>query len=338
MKILFINSKKFDYGQDLAFSGLASVLGKENIRDIGRHSSYHLKIKKYPKNLGYTELQPLAFFKNQSITPKNCDVVVVASVKPDTLELYLQLQSEIPDSTPIVLLEGGDAEEIGGDAQRLNCSHLWVEAQKKRPFDLIFKREFIKNRDYPKNIFPLPFSMNFEALSVKPSSVYDKDVSFWAVESHPIRSKALEVLNGQFDCDRNGTSKNQTFKNYKYKGRRYHEELAKCRIVLSLRGGGWDTLRYWEVPALGPLLVSQKLDIVIPNDFENQKHLVHCKDDLSDLIEICQYYLDHEAERLKISQAAYAHAQKYHTHIARADYMLEIMKKSLSLSTRTRQP
>jgi Glycosyl transferases group 1 len=327
MKCIFVDSRKFDYGQDLIYAGLAAVLGKENIHDLPRNSSYHLKLKAYPKNLGYSSGSPLAFMKSQNVTVKNCDVVFVGCLKPDALKKYIELQPQIPSSTPIVLIDGGDAEAIGADAYRLNVGELWEQVQKKRPFDFIFKREYMKGKEYAKNIFPLPFSINFDALAVKPATHFDKDVSFWAVESHPIRTHALELLKGQFDCDRNGTAKNQVFKNYKYKGRRYHEELAKCKIVLSFRGGGWDTLRYWEVPSLGPLLVSQKMQIVIPNDFEDKKHVVYCKDDLTDLLDLCRHYLKHDDERKKITSAALEHAKKYHTHIARAQYVLETLKQ-----------
>lgn len=327
MKILFVNSQKFDYGQDLAYAGLCEVLGKENVRDYPRHTTYHLNTKTYPKNLGYyPNYNPLTYVQSQQITPKNCDVVIVGACKPDAFHAYLKIASGISNSTPVVLIDGGDREEMGGDLLRLNAYSLWEEAVRLRPFDIIFKREYLKDRDYAPNIHPLPFSINLNALGVRPSGVFDKDVSFWAMESHPIRSRALELLKGKFDCDENGTAKNQTLKGYKFKGRRYHEELAKCRIVLSLRGGGWDTLRYWEIPALGPLMITQRLGIVIPNDFESGKHIIHCQDDLSDLIDLCEHFLRHEDERVRMASAAYEHLCRYHTHVARARYMIEIIR------------
>ena len=323
MKILFINSKKFDYSQDLTYAGLAALIGKSSIRDFPRHSSYHLNIKTYPKNLGYSPDGLLDIWRSQSINPKNCNLVVVGCPKPDALKSFFQIREQIPDSIPIALVDGGDLEPIGGDATRLGHPELWQQTQKGRPFDFIFKREYIKNKKYAANVYPFPFCMNLNALSIQPDWRYDKQVTFWAVPSHPIREHAFEVLSGQFDCDQNGTARNLTFKNYKFKGRRYHKELSHSRVVISLRGGGWDTLRHWEVPALGPLMVRQKLNIVIPNDFVEGEHMASCKDDLSDLIEVCQYYLEHETERLKMARAAYEHLTKFHTHEVRAKYLLE---------------
>ena len=60
----------------------------------------------------------------------------------------------------------------------------------------------------------------------------------------------MELIQDRFDCRANGTTRNQVFKKYKRKGDFYLEELKRARITLNFRGVGWDTLRYWEVPAL----------------------------------------------------------------------------------------
>lgn len=331
MKILFIASRKFDYAQDLAYSGLVQVLGPESVHDLPMNFNYHFNHKEYPKNLGVTSKNGLVSLikhpiKQQIINAKTADVVIVGSAKPDAFQAYLKIAKEIPNTTPVVLIDGGDREELGGDLFRLEAGEYWDQACRIRPFDLIFKREYLKGQTYPNNVHPLPFAMNTLALGVGPNAVKDKDVIFWAMNSHPIREKAFQILKGKFDCDANGTGPSKSMKAYKFKGRRYHEEMAKAKIVISLRGGGWDTLRYWEAPALGTLLISTKLGIVIPNDFEDKKHIVHCKDDLSDLIELCDYYLKHDLEREQIAAAGREHLLKFHTNEARAKTILNVIK------------
>lgn len=309
--------------QDLLHRGLVDLFGSDSVHATPFNPSYYLPIKKYPKNLGKS---PNAnFFMNllsHRINPANADLVIVAAAKVDVFKQYLDILDHIPDSTPIVFVDGGDRYELGGDLDRAGQNQLWIEAIERRPFDFIFKREYLKKIDYAENVFPMPFCMDPDAMLAKPFPRPDKDVSFWAVESDPIRGRALDLLTGQFDCDENGTGRNKKFDTYEYKGRRYHEELAKCKIVLSLRGGGWDTLRYWEVPALGPLMISTELGIVIPNDFEDGVHIARCKDDLSDLIDLCQHYLDNESERIKMAKSAYEHLKKHHTPKARAKYLM----------------
>jgi len=58
--------------------------------------------------------------------------------------------------------------------------------------------------------------------------------------SRPIRQRVFERLEGQFDCQANGTLPNQSL-----------GKFAATRVSLNFRGGGWDPLRYWEIPATG---------------------------------------------------------------------------------------
>ena len=148
------------------------------------------------------------------------------------------------------------------------------------------------------------------------------DVAFWAGESHPIRTRALELLQGQFDCAENGTIKGENMYSFKRKGNTYLQELGKCRINLSLRGGGFDTLRYWEIPAVGSMLISEKPDIVIPHNFEHQKSAIFCDPALTDLLDLASYYLKHKEKRRKIAQQGKEQLIKYHTDISRAKYVL----------------
>lgn len=320
MKILFIGSLKFDYLQDLTYSGLVKRLGAEKIIESRWNVHYHLKIKNYPKSIGYV---PGNFFESIKVRLKRklFDLVLVASCKPDAFEDYLSLAHTIPPNIPVVFIDGGDFSEIGGDLNRLGRPELMHQAYSVRPFDMIFKREYLPETSYEKYVVPLPFSFNSQVIP-NISGRLKYEVAFWAVESHPIRSKALALLEDQFDCRENGTGRNQVFSKYDRKGDKYLQELAHCKIALNFRGGGWDTLRYWEVPAVGRFLISQKPKIVIPNNFKDHESIVFCEDDLSDLLEKCDHYLKHEAQRERIAKKALSHLNMYHTDIKRADYIL----------------
>jgi hypothetical protein len=212
---------------------------------------------------------------------------------------------------------------IGGDLTRLEHAKLFNDVISRRPFDVVFKREYIAGTDLGPNVFPLPFSFNFDQIPTGLPESKKYDVSFWAVESNPLRTKALDLLADKFDCTANGTARGQIAKHYKRKGMHYLRELAACRIVLNIPGVGWDTQRYWEVPAVGGFMVSVKPQIVIPNNFEDGKHLVFCKDDLSDLIELCQRYLREESQREAIARNAFTHCKQYHSDLARAEFIVQ---------------
>ncbi len=322
MKILFIGSKSFDYLQDLTYTGLIKLFGFDNVIEYRWNKKYHLNTYKYPKNIGYIPKTTFgSIFKNK----KDYNVVFIASAKIDCFEIYYEMMDSIPTNIPVVFIDGGDREEIGGDLSRLGNDEIYQKVINKRGFDYIFKREYFDDREYAKNIFPLPFSYNFNKTpTLELSKIYN--VTFWAVESHEIRTKVLTMIENKFDCKSNGTILNQTFKNYDRKGDKYLQELSRAKITLNFRGVGWDTLRYWEVPAIGGFMISGKPKIVIPKNFVDGKHVVFCEDDLSDLIELCEYYVKHDDERETIAKQALSYAKEYHSDIARTKYIFEAIK------------
>lgn len=322
-RILFINSPDTDYLQDLTYIGLCKILGAENIIDAPLHKAYHFPRKVYPRNIGYRSKN---FIYRMFSNTKKYDAVIVAACSPKCFLNYLEILPTLSSDVPVIFLDGGDWPTIGGDLERLGKrGDLFTEAVKKRPFDLIFKREYLEQESYPSNVHPLPFSIDFDIYPKKKSKKYD--VSFWAVESDPIRTKALELLEDQFDCRENGTTRNQIFKKYKRKGRFYLQELSACKVVLNFRGAGWDTLRYWETPAMETFMISQKPQIVIPDNFKHGEHVVYCKDDLSDLIELCEFYIKNDELREKTATAGYKWAKEKHSDIARAQYILDQIQR-----------
>ncbi|HEC43244.1 hypothetical protein LCGC14_2930650 [marine sediment metagenome] len=324
MKILFIGSRKYDYLADLTYSGLIKVLGPENMIELKWNPRYHIPYKTYPKNIPTSRK---GIFNPLLTNKKKYDVVLVAAAKPDCFQAYLSIVSDIPADKPVVFIDGGDREEFGGDLERMGHPGLYEQSISLRPFDKIFKREFLKNTSYPENVYPLPLSVNYDRIpALRVQKKYQ--VAFWAVEGHPIRTRVLEMLEDRFDCRENGTHRNQEFKKYKRKGKFYLQELAACTIGLSFRGGGWDTLRYWEIPAVGSFMISQPLNIVIPDDFRSGEEIVFCKEDASDLIDLCTYYLNNSEKRENITARGAAYAREYHSDEARARYIMKILTKT----------
>jgi len=321
-KILFVNTRESDGVQDLMYSGLAKVLGPKNVIDYPWNPYFHFGRRKYPANLGYTSgsLLPSVAARLKS---KTFSFVIVGAAKPACFQTYLSLVGSIPSSVPVVFLDGGDLGQLGGDMIRLNAEGLYHESIERRPFDAVFKREYPSDRELGKRVWPLQFSFNFDRLPRQLPSETKYDVAFWAVESNPVRTEVLKLIENRFDCRENGTHRNQVARRYVRKGVHYLRELAACKVVLNFPGVGWDTQRYWEVPALGRFMISMRPRILIPDNFLDQEHVVFCNDDLSDLIELCEYYLRNPVERERIASNAREFARRRHSNVARDSYMLE---------------
>ena len=333
MKILFIASKDPDYLQDLTYSGLAERLGKENVVDYPRHWQFH-KVKKhfwsaanrYPRNLGYNVDSPAAFNDKEieSFLNKNeFDWVALGAAKPDALRTFLEIEHKI--KAPWFFIDGGDRTEIGGDFLREGGAqdfHQFQSLCRRCPPALIFKRELAIGESIPQCL-PLPFSVNTRQLSILPCALTKRfQVVFWAVESSPIRRKVLQSLRGKYDCSLNGTASGQKFKKYKFTGADYFKSLNQSQVALSFRGEGFDTLRYWEIPACGSLLLSERPLIQIQNNFMDRGQAVFCKNDASDLFLLIDYYLGRPDEACAIAQEGQKHLLAHHTHLHRADYIL----------------
>jgi hypothetical protein len=256
------------------------------------------------------------------------DAVIIGACKKEALERYLKIQKLISKRTKVIFIDGGDEPELAGDLRRESAFHLLHEMMGYREPDLLFKRELLKDIEVAE-VKPLPMAFNLSALESLRMVKKQYQVAFWAVESHPIRTEALAVLETKFDCKENGTTRGQLFDKYQRKGQRYLEELAACRIVLNFRGAGWDTLRYWEAPAIGSLLVSQKPQIVIPNDFIHGKEVIHIGVDLQEMLDVCKHYLNNAEKAEWIAKNAHARLKEFHTDIARADNVLRELRQIL---------
>ncbi len=323
MNILFVNTGRMDYSQDILYAGLRASTGI-GLYEYPFHKQYHLPLKPYPRNLGYVKTDPVAAFFRK-IPWDDIHVVVLAACNPVVLRHYEAIADRLPRGHRLVFVDGGDRPAVGGDFERLGGTEDFRKFSARYNIDLVFKREMLIGESYPENCRPFPFGFNTRRLQGLQPVEKKYDVSFWAVESDPVRTRALELLEDRFDCRENGTVRNQVFRKYKRKGAFYLEELRACRVVLNFRGSGWDTLRYWETPAVGSFMVSQRPGIVIPNDFVPGTHIAVI-DRPEEVVEVCRYYLEHPQERESMAAAAHQHLLRHHSETARARSFLAAIR------------
>jgi hypothetical protein len=329
MRLLFINSLKADYVEDQLVAGLTETLGKESVSLFPVNKNYYYSRRPYPRNMGVC--RNLADFVKERVSigrqlrQFDFDAVVIGSIKRDTFLHLESIQDYLPKGIPVILIDGGDWPEIGGDAKRMQFEDLYTKLIGPLNVALVFKREYLQDKHYASNVIPFPMAFSAPRNFHKQRERYD--VTCWCVESHESRTRALAILEDRYDCRANGTVRGQTFRNYKRKGNKYLEELSASRIACNFRGVGWDTLRYWEIPGVQSLMISSKPRIVIPENFTNEKHVLYCNDDLSDLTDKIDYYLKQEDERKALAQAGHQHLMQHHTYLNRAQTFIDTLSE-----------
>ena len=84
---------------------------------------------------------------------------------------------------------------------------------------------------------------------------------------------------------------------------RFIKEAASARLCLHLPGNGPFTHRVVEFLGLGSCMISPRFATRLHRPLVPGVHYVAVADDLTDLVDVCRYYLAHDAEREAIAAA-----------------------------------
>lgn len=249
---------------------------------------------------------------------------------------------------------------------RLYFKRDYAWGTRNRVWDFIdAARSFHWDRSLFNQTFPLPLAVALPTIPPNPNIERTIDVSYTGRSSHPCRPKVVTKLKQatafQFD---GGLYRDPDDQTYKMKGpwmerlkdkhfpaaattphyevsklspdpdsngvNPYFNQIYQSKIAVSLRGGGLTPpIRYYEIVACKTLLLSDIPYSIIPNNFIHKKHAIFFKRNLSDLVDLAEYYIRHDAERQEIAEQGYQHLINYHTCEKRAEYFLDICRKAL---------
>jgi hypothetical protein len=361
LKVLYLTDPGLDYLADQIYTGLCKVLGHGDIVDYPYKGSYHdPSVKTYwlPQNSGrcYEQEEIIALLQAHAF-----DLVVLSSPRHDSIAVLeaLAAKASLP---PLVFLDGEDDSRVRIDLFRRFNVALYFKRECKLTAEwwrtwTIGWRSRAADQELSGRVFPLPFSVILETIPRIASPMREVDISYAGRASHRKRVRAVQLLRQAGDIRFEGgvyaeptdrrskvaaslgarlmakltgdpqvtTAEQGT----KLTPTEYYKLLGRSKMALSVRGGGFDTLRYWEAVACGSLLLSEWPDITIPDNFEHRRHVIFCRADLSDLVSLVRYYQDHDYERQSIAAEGYAHLLKHHTCERRAEYFLETCRKAL---------
>lgn len=310
-RILFLTSPAPHYGLDVLYDGLCTVLGVEQVTEWPYKPSLHGAPM---HTLGH---YPCSFHWNSSALSYETILEMVREGAFDVVllgdcdaELPANLVAQIlkgaaDNSVPVALVDAAD--------ECMDLRPRVYESLGAVKFDLYFKREMARFIDYGPDTIPLPFS--YSRSKIRPHDGPRTRDFFWAgVRQFGLRRLYLDFLESARGMELGNA----------YPQDLYAEHIASSRIGLSLFGKGYDTVRYWELPAHGCMLLSEHLPIHVPFNFTDGKTAVFFES-LNDLLDKLDYYRAHPEESSQIAEAGERHFLEHHTAEARSRQLLHVL-------------
>jgi glycosyl transferase family 1 len=119
-----------------------------------------------------------------------------------------------------------------------------------------------------------------------------------------LRQKAVDMLAAAKDLNFVGAGG-------KVRYSRFLREIAAARLSLHVAGNGPFTHRVTEFLGLGSCMISVRFPLALHVPLVPGVHYVTFADDLSDLVDVCRYYIQHEDERERIAAAGCEYFERY---------------------------
>ena len=341
--------------------GLCKTLGCNSVIDYPYKALYHdpqRKVPSLPQHPGKRYQREDIFSQLQK---HDFDFIVLSAIRNEPLDTLedLSRQGQLP---PMVLIDGDDGVKINTNLFQKYRFALYFKREYLCADGLMlgYKNRW-KMYGFAKSIsdriYPLPFSVVLESIPPQDCCEQDIDISFVGIASHRNRIRAVNILQSASDLKFKGNvfAESTTRQSKLVTGTLdilkaklqgdpyatkieqsgklpYHEYfrlLGRSKMGLSIRGAGFDTIRYWEIVASKRLLISEQPYIHIPNNFEHGKHALFCRPDLSDLLTLVRRHVHDHAFCKAMIDEAYQHMLRYHTCEQRAKQFLAICEQRL---------
>ncbi len=306
-RVLYLLHPRPHYGLDVLYDGLCACLGDENVFDYPWKATLHggetPEHGHYPcrfnRRGGGSTLQAIC----SALREKAFDFILYGDVEGGLPPSDVQAILDARGDCPIFLMDGLD--EMGNYRARVQ-HRLGLPG-----FSGYFKREMHRCVDYGINTWPMPFAYSEDLALRAPVGQRPRDF-FWAGHRRfGQRRLYLEALEARYGWNLSTH----------YDQAAYQARIRDSRIGLNCFGMGFDTVRYWELPAQGCMLLSDRLPIHIPYNFEDGVHATFFGD-LAELLEKVDYYLNRPEEAQSVAEAGRRHFHQYHTNRARAGQLL----------------
>lgn len=306
-RILILTHDYSDYGLDTLYDGLCQVLGSDHVVEFPWKPTLHGQrtesAHNYPCVFDYPGGPRAASAIEDELRAGMFDLILMADVVQHAYRDVVRGFLAAGSSTPVVVYDTWDNPHNLLPSVLIYLGRSDVLLQ--------FKREMVAGINYGFNTRPLPFGYPDRLVPKSLADVRPRDL-FWAGKRlYGMRPLYLERLAPKY-----GFPLEPTFSQEEYA-----RAIGEAQIGLSFFGFGFDTVRYWELPAHGAMLLSERPPIHIPYDFVDGETAVFF-DDLAELEAKLEYYLARPEVCARIAAAGRCHFLAHHTSSARAHQFL----------------
>jgi hypothetical protein len=337
LRLLYLSNPQTDFLQDLLYHGLVSILGAENVVDYPPNGHYH---GERPETLAPWDF-PMLFFDfprpgagDLDELLASVDAVVVPSLRPGVIDVVRRVVER--RARPLVFVDGEDHYWLNGMAAvadvafkrevLLRAPLLRLKSPPRRLYHRLrghaewsdpLRRQLGVATAGDRRAIPMPLAVIDHGLQPVPEK--EHDVVFLGSGTHPLRKRVA----AQVDALRErglrvvtGVGAAETRPSWE----EYVGTLTSARVGISVRGGGFDTYRYWETPYAGAVLVAETPQIALPGNF------VHGEDaffaPVDELVETAVRVLERD-DLPAIAARGRERVLLRHTSVARAQRLLE---------------
>ncbi|MBI5092447.1 MAG: glycosyltransferase [Candidatus Hydrogenedentes bacterium] len=307
LRVLFITHERPNYGLDVLYDGLCNVLGDEAVVEYpwkpslhghmpSVHGQYPCLFNRPGERLGIDQIA-------DQLKEKRFDLVLFGDIEQHLGQEEAQRIVEAAGDIPVCVVDAQDEPQSYLESATEFLGGATIAAY--------FKREMLTCHDYGPMAYPLPFAYADDRVPELSDEPRPRGL-FWAGQrAFGLRRLYLDTLEARFG---------EKF-DARYSPEEYARALGESRIGLSFFGFGFDTVRYWELPAHGCMLLSERMPIQIPKNFVDGESAVFF-DDTRGLLEKAEYFREHPNEARRVAIAGHRHLRLHHTSAARARQLL----------------
>jgi hypothetical protein len=330
VRIVYLANPVEDFLQDLLYHGLASRLGSENVIEFPPLERYH---RPAPDDARHPQLwfsfpePPRVPLREAALS---ADAVVVGSLRSGIRGLVDEVL-DLEGRPPIVYVDGEDDSDVLGVVSRVDVyfkRELLLTGALNRAREIRRRRRDQRERPDVDDPLRAPIGIAWAGDSrLRPLPLgwvgplpepgrKEFDVAFLFHPTSPERT----VVRSQLErLSADGIRVRLLAEGERLDWWSYMNVLARSRIALAVRGLGYDTFRYWEVPAAGALLLAETPRTLIPGNFAHGREAVFAP--LHRLVARIPELLDGDSER--IAHAGQERLLAAHTSVNRAQAVLD---------------